>query len=102
MNITRYNLQAIAIVIVDLPERCVCGSEKGSLIRDRIETPNGELLAEVSCEGCGKLSLISDKLGEEVREIVGKKFRPTWYYDPERNEIIHWSHHTSNRESKKI
>jgi len=94
MTMARYSLQAIAIVIVDLPERCSCGSGKGSLIRDRIETPKGELLAEVSCEGCGKLSLIPDKIGEEIREMLGEKFRPTWYYDQKKDEIVHWSHRT--------
>ena len=85
------SIPGLLIEIVDLPERCNCGSEKGRTIRGEIEAASGELLKEVACRGCGKKSLIPDKLGEEVRKKVGKEYRPTWYYQPETGKIIHWS-----------
>ena len=76
---------------MDLPERCDCGSEKGTTVRGAIEAPSGELLKEVACRECGKKTLIPDKITEWLREIEGEKYRPTWYYEPETGEIIHWS-----------
>ena len=84
-------IPGLIIEIVDLPERCSCGSEKGSTGRVAIEAPDGKLLKEVRCKGCGKKSLIPDKLAEWQREREGDKYRPTWYYQPETSKIIHWS-----------
>ena len=84
-------IPGLIIEIVDLPEKCNCGSEKGKTLRAAIETPSGQLLKEVTCRGCGKKILIPDKLAESVREREKEKYRPTWYYQPETGKIIHWS-----------
>jgi len=79
------------IEIVNLPERCDCGGEKGIVSCISIEAPDGKLLMEVRCRGCGKKTLIPDERQEEIRKIVGEKYRPTWYYQPETDEIVHWA-----------
>lgn len=82
------------IEIESLPEKCSCGSTTGTTIRCSIQSPDGMLLKEIACEGCGKRLLIPDKIAEESRKLLGEKYRPTWFYEPETGEIIHWAHAT--------
>jgi len=82
--------------IVKLPQECSCGGKKGLVRMHRIEeVPSGKLLMQVSCERCGRRSLIPDDLSEQLRKLSKKlskgKFQPAFYYDPDTGKIRHWS-----------
>lgn len=40
---------------------------------------------------CSKIFLIVDKREESLRRTSGRKYDPTWYYQPETDKLIHWS-----------
>ena len=77
--------------VMQLPEACdACGCDEGSVVRAGIEAPDGKLLREVACLGCGKKSLLPDELAEWSREVASDKFFPTWYLT-EGGEVVHWN-----------
>lgn len=77
--------------IVELPEPCsVCGSTKATVTATDIEAPDGALLMEVSCRGCGETQLLPDELAEGRRRVLGgEDYRPTWFLKD--GELIHWA-----------
>lgn len=79
------------IAIVDLPKKCGCGSDEGTIIRSGIERSRRELLAEVECSGCRHRLLVPDKNGEELRKVLRETYRATWYCQPDTGNIVHWT-----------
>ena len=75
--------------VMQLPEACdACGCDEGSVVRAGIEAPDGKLLREVACLGCGKKSLLPNELAEWSRSVRGDDYRPTWYLTKE-GKIVH-------------